>query len=187
MINPFKKFDELYKEFNKDNKIFISTVGNDNQPTLRIVLLKHYDDNGFIFYTNKNSIKARNLSENQKIAILFDWLYADYQIRIEGITKELDYNQVNNYFATRPRESQINAWASKQSNEINDIEELNKKILFFRDKFKNEITIPCPNYWTGYCVIPHAFEFWKEGEYRCHYREKYYLKNNKWHFAILEP
>ena len=184
MHDPFIKFKELFKQYNQFGKMAITTVGKNNKPTLRNIALKHYDENGFIFATKRNTIKVKNLSENPNIAALFDWFNKKHQVRIEGVAIEASEDEMRKNFASRPREKQIKAWAFNQFDKIEDIKELDEKILFFTNKFKDHDVIPYINYWITYTIIPNYFEFWgrlDSGECK---REHYSLKNNIWSLDI---
>lgn len=171
---PIELFTQWYEDANKSGILLaesmsVSTCGNDGQPKSRMVLLKHFDESGFIFYTNFNSDKSLQLSENKKIALLFHWGVLQRQIRIEGIIEKIDHDTAETYFHSRDRGSQIGAWASKQSKVQVSDNELEKAVKYYEEKFKNQ-PVPLPDFWGGWRVKPHYFEFWQGRASRLHDR-----------------
>ncbi len=183
----FKKWYELacQTEINDPNAMTLSTVIK-NQPSSRVVLLKSYDENGFVFYTNTNSKKGQSIKENNNIALNFHWKSQNRQIRIEGQANMIESQVADSYFESRPRGSKIGAWASSQSYELPNRDELTKKILKYENKFKDK-DIPRPPYWNGYQVKPKLIEFWQEMEFRIHDRLVYVNLNNTWDIKRLYP
>ncbi len=190
--NPIKQFDKWFeialKEVKPDpNSMVLSTSGLDCQPSLRNVLLKYYDEKGFVFFTNYNSKKSRQISENPKVALLFTWLILERQVIIEGKAKKISKTESLKYFASRPVGSQLGAWVSPQSSIISSKSILLEKLDQMKRKFKTG-KIPLPDFWGGYRVIPHKIEFWQGGENRLHDRFLYEKqKDGEWIINRLAP
>lgn len=171
---PHTLFQQWFEDANRTGillpeAVSVSTCGNDGQPKSRMVLLKSFDENGFVFYTNYGSDKSKQLSENSKIALLFHWGVLQRQIRIEGEVELISAQESAAYFNSRDRGSQIGAWASKQSQILNEPNELKERVKYFENKFKGQ-TIPLPEFWGGWRVKPHYFEFWQGRASRLHDR-----------------
>ena len=189
-LNPFELFANWYDlaietEINDPNAMTLSTISN-NKPSSRVVLLKSYDEKGFVFYTNSNSKKGKSISENNNIALNFHWKTQNRQIRIEGQAKIVSSEIADSYFNSRPRGSQIGAWSSNQSAELNARSELIDNIKKFEKKYEDQ-DIPRPSHWNGYLVKPQLIEFWQEMPFRIHDRVVYTLFNNKWEIKKLYP
>jgi pyridoxamine 5'-phosphate oxidase len=190
--DPMKQFDVWYKDALKSNATFkdavnISTADRDGKPSGRMVLLKAYDENGFVFFGNSNSRKGKELSSNPFAALTFFWDRAGKQVRAEGRTELLPAKDCDEYFSTRPRLSQLGAWASEQSSVIPDRKFLLDKVDSF-DKIYKGKTIPRPPYWTGYRFIPEKIEFWQSRSNRLHDRILFSKDlNNNWSFVRLSP
>lgn len=191
--NPYKVFEEWFEQAVQSQildpyAMIIATTGNDLQPTLRTVYMRDISEKGIVFYTNYRSKKGANLAENDKIAALFLWVELDRQIRIEGVASKVSAEKSDEYFSSRPRESCIGAWASNQSEVIESRKVLEEKIKFFDEKFKDLEKIPRPDYWGGYIIKPHAFEFWQGRPSRLHDRILFELnENNLWIKKRLSP
>ena len=188
--NPFELFANWYDlaietEINDPNAMTLSTISN-NRPSSRIVLLKSHDEKGFVFYTNSNSKKGKSISENNNIALNFHWKTQNRQIRIEGQAKIVSSEIADSYFNSRPRGSQIGAWSSNQSAELNARSELIENIKKFEKKYEDQ-DIPRPSHWNGYLVKPQLIEFWQEMPFRIHDRVVYTLLNNEWEIKKLYP
>ena len=188
--NPFELFINWYDlacetEINDPNAMTLSTISK-NQPSSRVVLLKSHDEKGFVFYTNSNSKKGKSISENNNIALNFHWKTQNRQIRIEGQAKIVSSEIADSYFNSRPRGSQIGAWSSNQSAELNARSELIDNIKKFEKKYEDQ-DIPRPSHWNGYLVKPQLIEFWQEMPFRIHDRVVYTLFNNKWKIKKLYP
>ena len=151
-----------------------------------MVLLKSYDESGFVFFTNYNSKKGIQLNSMSQSAMLFYWPELRRQVRIEGISEKVPLTESEHYFKTRPRESQIAAWASAQSREIPDRQYLEDLFEKYSLQFESK-EVPRPSYWGGFRLVPHWFEFWEEGKSRMHYRVSYTKKNSLWIKALLAP
>jgi pyridoxamine 5'-phosphate oxidase len=189
-LNPFELFANWYDlaietEINDPNAMTLSTISN-NKPSSRVVLLKSHDEKGFVFYTNSNSKKGKSISENNNIALNFHWKTQNRQIRIEGQAKIVSSEIADSYFNSRPRGSQIGAWSSNQSAELNARSELIDNIKKFEKKYEDQ-DIPRPSHWNGYLVKPQLIEFWQEMPFRIHDRVVYTLFKNKWKIKKLYP
>ncbi|MFN7455392.1 MAG: pyridoxamine 5'-phosphate oxidase [Pseudobdellovibrionaceae bacterium] len=172
--NPIDHFKALFAEAEKNvskdsNAMSLATVGPDGVPSLRTVLFKGLTENGFCFYTNYQSQKARELDSHSRASLLFFWSVMDLQIRIQGLVKKLSAEKSDEYFSSRPRLSQIGAWASAQSARISSLQELEEKVSAYEQKFQGK-EIPRPPHWGGYEVIPLQIEFWFGKQGRLHER-----------------
>ena len=188
--NPFSLFKNWYDlacdtEINDPNAMTLATISN-NQPSSRVVLLKSYDKNGFIFYTNSNSKKGKSIKDNNNTALNFHWKTQNRQIRIEGQANMVSDEVSDAYFKSRPRGSQIGAWSSNQSHELISRKELTNNILEIEKKFKNK-DIPRPHHWNGYLVTPQFLEFWQEMPFRVHDRLVYIYSDKSWKIKKLYP
>ena len=188
--DPFVLFKKWYDlacktEINDPNAMTLSTLSN-NQPSSRVVLLKSYDEIGLVFYTNSNSKKGKSIKENNNVALNFHWKTQNRQIRIEGIANIVSKEVADSYFKTRPRNSQIGAWSSNQSDDLSSRDELVKNIKDFEMKYKDK-DIPRPSHWNGYLVMPNLIEFWQEMPFRFHDRVLYLKSHNSWKIKKLYP
>ena len=188
--DPFDLFKKWYDlacdtEINDPNAMTLATISN-NQPSSRVVLLKSYDENGFIFYTNSNSKKGRSIKENNNIALNFHWKTQNRQIRIEGQANTVSNEVSDAYFDSRPRGSQIGAWSSYQSDELISRKELTDNISEIEKFFKDK-DISRPPYWNGYIVTPKLLEFWQEMPFRVHDRLIYIYSDKSWKTKKLFP
>ena len=188
--DPFVLFKKWYDlacktEINDPNAMTLSTLSN-NQPSSRVVLLKSYDEIGLVFYTNSNSKKGKSIKENNNVALNFHWKTQNRQIRIEGIANIVSKKVAESYFRTRPRNSQIGAWSSNQSDDLSSRDELVKNIKDFEMKYKDK-DIPRPSHWNGYLVMPNLIEFWQEMPFRFHDRVLYLKSDNSWKIKKLYP
>jgi pyridoxamine 5'-phosphate oxidase len=189
--DPFVQFDIWYKEHlvagaTIPESVSLGTASPEGRVSVRTVLLKDYGENGFVFFTNYNSRKGTQLFLNQKAALLFYWPETGRQIRIEGIAEKTSEDVSDSYFKTRQRESQLSAWASKQSSEIPDRLYLEKQYDFYSNKFSG-IPVERPPFWGGFRIIPDWFEFWQDKEFRLHDRITYTRKENNWVIGRLSP
>ncbi len=189
--NPIEQFgnwfdDAVQLKLLDLNAMTLATVDEKNNPQARIVLLKQFDEKGFVFYTNYNSDKSSQLKKNPKAALVIYWAEMERQIRIVGKVEKTTLKESINYFKSRPIDSQIGAWASDQSHvvEIREIIELAFKEM--KLKFKNK-KIPLPPFWGGYRVVPETIEFWQGRKNRLHDRILYTRKNEKWIIQRLMP
>ena len=169
------------------NAMTLATVGTDNQPSLRTVLLKLYDENGFVFFTNYGSRKAREIADNHQVALLFPWIPLARQVTIIGMAEKISTAESARYFASRPRESQLGAWISRQSSILSSRQLLLQELEKMKGKFlKGEI--PLPDFWGGYRVIPRTIEFWQGQTSRLHDRFLYSRQgDNTWTLERLAP
>lgn len=164
----------------------LATVGEDGQPWQRIVLLKHSDERGFIFYTNLGSQKAKEIAHEARVCLLFPWLGLDRQVIIGGVATRLSSAEALRYFVTRPRESQLAAWASRQSHALSTRQILESKFAEMKQRFaKGEV--PLPSFWGGYRVVPETFEFWQGRPSRMHDRFRYHADGDAWRIERLAP
>ena len=188
-IELFKKWmSEAEKtEINDPNALSIATTNKNNEPTVRMVLLKGLSKNGFVFYTNFNSPKSLDLKENPKAAMCFHWKSLQRQIRISGNVTQVNDEEADKYYNSRPYESRIGAWASDQSKVISNKNELLKKIEKYKKKYKDEKKLSRPKHWSGWCLNPSTIEFWLGDKYRIHERLKYNKISNSWKKEILYP
>jgi len=164
----------------------VATVDSSGQPYQRIVLLKHYDAEGFIFYTNLGSRKALQLADNPRISLHLPWHFLERQVMVLGEAEKLSPLEVMKYFHSRPRDSQIGAWVSKQSSRISARSVLESKFLELKQKFQQG-DVPLPTFWGGYRVRFTAVEFWQGGEHRLHDRFLYQRSENGWTIDRLAP
>lgn len=168
------------------NAMSIATVDNHGQPSLRTVLLKYYDASGFVFYTNLESRKAREIGQNPQVALLFYWAELSRQVRITGTAARTTTAESLRYFLTRPRDSQIGAWVSAQSSVISGRGLLENKFMELKQKFAAG-EVPLPSFWGGYRVQPYSLEFWQARENRLHDRFLYTRTADGWSIARLAP
>ena len=169
------------------NAMTVATVDETGQPSQRIVLLKHMDEKGFVFYTNLNSRKAQDLKQNPKISLHFPWYFLERQVKVCGVAEQLSKTEVLKYFVTRPRDSQLGAWASQQSRPISSRALLMQQFESMKNKFARG-EIPVPDFWGGFRVKPHQIEFWQGGAARLHDRMQYSLQTDgSWKIQRLEP
>jgi pyridoxamine 5'-phosphate oxidase len=188
---PLVRFKELLGEAERlgirpHNAFALATAGNDRQPVVRMLLLKEVDDRGLVFYTNLASRKGRQLAENPCASACFWWEALKRQVRFEGLIELVDDRQADEYFASRPRGSQLGAWASRQSSEIASREELLAEFGSIEAKYK-DAPVPRPPHWSGYRLLPERIEFWKEEPNRLHQRELYTRGNEGWKLTLLAP
>lgn len=189
--DPFEIFRRWYAEAKESepalpDAMTLATADINGFPSARTVLLKSASENGFLFYTNLESQKGLELSENPKAALLFHWKSLKRQVRISGIVEPVGEDEADAYFASRPRGAQIGAWASDQSRPMNNQFELEKNVAKFTAKFGIS-KISRPKHWSGYCVVPKAIEFWEEGAFRLHRRVLYSFEDNEWNQVHLFP
>ena len=189
--NPFEVFGRWYAEAKKSESALpdamtLATADKKGYPSARMVLLKSASENGFVFYTNLESHKGLELSENPKAALVFHWKSLKRQVRVSGLVEPVDNDEADAYYDSRSRAAKIGAWASDQSRPMNNPFELEKNVAKFTAKFGIS-KISRPKHWSGYCVIPKAIEFWEEGAFRLHRRILYTFKDNEWKKVLLFP
>jgi pyridoxamine 5'-phosphate oxidase len=187
-ILQFRKwFDEaLSSEMIEANAMVLSTIGENSQPSQRTVLLKAIDDDGFVFYTNYSSRKARQIELNNRISVLFPWYELERQVSIEGKVEKVSKMQSLKYFMSRPHGSQLGAWVSNQSQVITSRSLLEEKLAEIKSKF-NKGEVPLPDFWGGYKIIPSRIEFWQGRSNRLHDRIEFTKKDNSWNIQRLSP
>ena len=175
------------KEINDYNACCLATCDAAGIPSARMVLLKKFDERGFVFFTNLQSRKAKEFERNVRVALCFHWKSLKKQIRIEGPLLELPKNEADKYFQSRARDSQIGAWASHQSSYLpKGYKSLEEKIEFYESKFKNQV-VPRPSFWGGRIVVPERIEFWKDVKNRLHERMLFKADNENWLKEYLYP
>jgi pyridoxamine 5'-phosphate oxidase len=172
--DPIKVFETWFQQaielkLHEPNAMTLATVSGEGFPSQRTVLLKAFDRKGFTFFTNYQSRKARDIAANPNVSILFPWILLERQVIIQGRAEKISATESLGYFTTRPRESQIGAWVSNQSEVITSRKILLQKIQEIRDKFKHG-EIPLPSFWGGYRIVPSTIEFWQGGPARVHDR-----------------
>lgn len=190
--NPIKQFDIWLKQavdagMRDPTAMTVATVNGEGQPSQRIVLLKEVNDQGFVFYTNFGSRKAQDIASNDQVSLHFPWHGLERQVKIGGVAEKVSTTQAAKYFLSRPQESQLAAWASEQSQPISTRDLLMQQFARMKEKFTDG-KIPLPDFWGGFCVIPHTVEFWQGGNNRLHDRFQYSLQaNGEWLIERLAP
>lgn len=192
VADPIEQFNVWFDQalaagVQEANAMNLATANSAGQVSSRTVLLKFFDKNGFVFFTNYDSPKAQAIEQNPYGCMLFWWQVAHRQIKIEGKINKLDEKHSDQYFTRRNRGSQLSAWASKQSTIIHSRDELEQRVQAMEEKFKDAEEIPRPDNWGGYILVPDLIEFWQGGEFRLHDRVSYRLENNHWHMVRLAP
>jgi len=189
--DPFRQFELWYTQaidsgIPEPNAFSLATVDADGQPWARTVLLKLYDENGFVFFTNYRSDKARQIAANNRVALLFPWAALGRQVKISGRAEKIPTAESMQYFATRPRGSQIGAWASPQSRVISSRSLLDAKVDEIKRKFARG-EVPLPDFWGGYRVTPFEIEFWQARDSRLHDRFVYTHNGQDWTIVRRAP
>ena len=191
--DPIHLFDTWMEEAKKTepndpNAVALATSNKNNTPSVRMVLLKDFNQNGFVFYTNLDSQKGHELKQNPNVAMCFHWKSLLRQIRVNGTVSLVPNEVADDYYNSRSYESRIGAWASKQSKELKDRDQLDNSIEEYKKKYADKNKVPRPNYWSGWNLSPSSIEFWLDGDNRIHERLKY-TKNSKgeWIRSLLSP
>ena len=190
--NPFIQFETWFKEATKaevtePNAMVIATTDTDGQSTQRTVLLKYFDETGFVFFTNYDSRKAAQISGNAKVSMLFPWYVLHRQVEISGVAEKISSAESIKYFALRPRGSQLGAWVSQQSAVVSSRSVLQNKLAELKQKFSSG-SVPMPPNWGGFRVKPSRIEFWQGGKNRLHDRIEYQLSSDQsWQRQRLAP
>jgi pyridoxamine 5'-phosphate oxidase len=190
--SPFEQFDNWFKQaldasLTEPNAMTLATVSADSTPSIRTVLLKIYDQNGLVFFTNYQSKKAQDINQNPHVALHFSWLEFERQLRVTGTATKVPTIESIRYFATRPKGSQLGAWISQQSSVISSRNLLEMQFASIKEKFSGG-EVPIPDFWGGYRVVPTAFEFWQGRENRLHDRFSYTLQDDgNWLLQRLAP
>jgi pyridoxamine 5'-phosphate oxidase len=190
--DPFKQFEVWFQQacladLQEPNAMTLATVSEQGQPFIRTVLLKYFDNNGFVFFTNYESRKARQIEANPQVSILFLWLPLQRQVQITGIAEKVTATESWQYFTSRPRGSQLGAWCSQQSSVISSRQLLLIQFEEIKRKFLDG-EIPIPSFWGGYRIIPNSFEFWQGCPNRLHDRFLYtHQEDSLWEIQRLAP
>ena len=190
--SPFKQFkvwfkDALHSDIYDPNAMILSTVDQNGMPSSRTVLLKAYDDIGFVFYTNYESRKVKELEENPRLVILFPWFKLSRQLIIQGTVERVSKMESFKYFLSRPFGSKLSSWVSRQSTVISSRSILEMKLKEMKEKFRHG-KVPLPDYWGGLRIIPSSFEYWQGQPERLHDRIYYTLQNDgSWKIERLAP
>jgi pyridoxamine 5'-phosphate oxidase len=188
---PFLQFEKWFVDaqnakLSEPNTMLLATSSSDNIPNIRAVLLKIFDEKGFVFFSNYNSDKAKEIKENSNVAAEFLWLDLERQVRVIGKCEKITQRESLSYFLKRSRDSQIGAWVSEQSSVINSRKFLAMQIEKVKEKFKSG-DIPLPDFWGGYRIIPQKIEFWQGRESRLHDRILYTKSKDGWSISRLAP
>ncbi len=189
--DPMIQFDLWFKAVIEasvpdPNAMVLATVNANGAPSQRIVLLKHYDDSSFTFYTNTQSQKAADITVNPMVSLHFPWHFMERQVEVLGLAEPLSRKEVETYFLSRPRDSQVGAWASHQSQPIASRAALVEQFERKKREFEEQ-DIPLPDFWGGYRVIPTVIEFWQGGEHRLHDRFEFTQNDGQWQIQRLSP
>ena len=186
-----ERFGELFRRAadgpnHEPAAVTLATSDADGHPSARIVLLRRFDERGFVFFTNSRSRKGQELESNPQAALCFYWDFLGEQIRIEGKSEQVADEESDDYWLHRPRESRIGAWASQQSERLNDRNTLDSEIELITEKYSNQ-EVPRPPHWYGYRVVPNRIEFWQEGAHRVHTRTVYQHTEAGWEKFSVYP
>ena len=189
--NPIKLFEKWFNkaketEINDPNAVAVATADKNNQPSVRMVLLKGLNEKGFVFYTNLNSKKGNDLKFNNRASMCFHWKSLRRQVRIIGTVEKVTDREADDYYNTRPYKNKIGAWASSQSEVLSKREDFLKKIESYEKKYPSN-DVPRPSHWSGWRLMPIEIEFWLDGEGRIHERLNYKIKNGNWIKELLYP
>ena len=190
--NPIVLFREWFEEAKKSeingaNAFALGTVDKNSHTSVRIILLKDFNNEGFVFYTNLNSDKSKAIKESPNISMCFHWKNLLRQVRIVGAASQVSDKEADDYFHSRPYGSKIGAWASDQSSILDKREDLYDSINKYEIKFPDQNNVPRPNHWSGWRLEPIEIEFWLGGENRIHERLKYIRRKNNWEKVLLSP
>ena len=190
-LNPFVQFNRwldeaLASRLPEPNAMALATASGDGKPSVRMVLLKGYDDRGFVFFTNYEGRKSSELLKNSNAALLFYWSELERQVRVEGTVEKTSRQESEEYFKTRPLESRLGAWASRQSEVIPGRSDLERKVSDLKESYANR-EVPVPPFWGGFRLQPQVFEFWQGRENRLHDRIRYSLQGGVWVIERLAP
>ena len=186
-----ERFTELFSQARKldllePTAMSLATTDDRGHPSVRTVLLKAVDLRGFVFYTNKQSRKGRQLQQTSRAALCFYWQALLQQVLVEGAVESVSDQEADAYWSTRARISQIGAWASLQSDRMSDREQLEARYAEFETKFQDQ-PVPRPPHWSGYRVVPDMIEFWQSRAGRLHERDRYFLEGGEWRHSLIYP
>lgn len=192
---PMVQFENWFNQalaakINEPNAMSLATVSKEGKPSIRTVLLKSFDQSGFVFYSNYQSNKAKDIDGNPQVALLFPWVDLERQVRVSGSIKKMSKQDSKSYFQSRPLGSQIGAWSSPQSEVISNRSELEDRLQLAKNKFAGKNKIPLPDFWGGYRVVPEKIEFWQGRTNRLHDRflfTKSTSNNSSWKVERLAP
>ncbi|WP_436515964.1 pyridoxamine 5'-phosphate oxidase [Ekhidna sp. To15] len=189
--NPFQQFEKWFQDaldskINEPTAMVLSTVNTEGQPFQRTVLLKTFNEDGFVFYTNYESRKAGHLNDNPRVSLLFPWYSLERQVAITGQVEKVSTKESLKYFLSRPEGSQLGAWVSNQSEVITSRNILETKLAQMKQKFKDG-KIPLPDHWGGYRIIPDSIEFWQGRKSRLHDRIFFQKETGSWQISRLAP
>ena len=188
--SPFEQFEKWFVQVRDANMVdpnamIIATVSKQGKPSQRTVLLKMFDETGFVFFTNYGSAKAQQIEENAHVSLLFPWLDLERQVEVNGHASKISQEESLAYFQSRPHGSQLGAWASTQSQPIASRNELDQQLTDVEEKYR-EGEVPLPH-WGGYRIIPDTIEFWQGGARRLHDRFEYQRDGDDWNIQRLQP
>lgn len=191
MGDPIAQFSDWFSQatelkLHEPNAMTLATVDETGMPYQRTVLLKYYDAEGFVFFTNYSSRKAHHMATNPRVSVLFPWITLERQVIIQGVAEKISTAESLKYFVSRPRESQIGAWVSNQSEVITSRKFLMQKLAEVREKLGHG-EIPLPSFWGGYRIVPQSIEFWQGGPARLHDRFLYRKNETNWGIERLSP
>ena len=187
-IDQFQKWFQIARDISEQlpESMALATSDKQGRPSVRFVMFREIDNRGFVFYTNYNSRKAKELLENPRASVAVHWLLSKRQVRIEGHVERIDDGESDSYFENRPREAQLETWASRQSQIIVDRASLGRRWEKYEAQFQDEV--PRPHWWGGYRLVPDAMEFWQQGENRMHDRLLYEkCEDGGWTLKRLAP
>lgn len=188
---PFTLFGEWFAEAQASevcdaNAMSLATATPDAKPSVRVVLLKGWDERGFVFYTNYESRKGQEMLTNPQVALNFHWKSLRRQVRIEGRVVQVEQSEADAYFATRPRDAQLGAWASEQSRPLRDRDTFQRRLAAFAARFEGR-PVTRPPHWSGFRVVPQVIEFWLDREFRLHDRLVFQREGDRWMTTLLYP
>jgi pyridoxamine 5'-phosphate oxidase len=189
--DPIRQFEVWFRlatelGLHEPNAMSLATVDAAGMPLLRTVLLKYFDGEGFVFFTNYESRKARHIAENPRVSLLFPWLVLERQVIVQGRAEKISAAESLKYFVSRPRDSQLGAWVSEQSSVISSRKILMQKLHEISEKFRQG-EVPLPSFWGGFRVVPETIEFWQGGPARLHDRFLYKKRDEGWSVERLSP